>query len=96
MNILYGGIGGAVLLGLYTWAVFEWGQQSCEAKVMTVTVYEEKRQAEGVGQLKVAEVKRGQKIEEIKREVAAVPAPLGCDRADVGDLRVDRLGGVRD
>lgn len=95
MNYLYGGIAGAALLGLYTWAVFEWGKDSCEARVVTVTVYEEKRQAEEAGKLKVAEVKHEQRVKEIIRETAAVSAPLGCDRADIGDLRVERLGGVR-
>lgn len=95
MNYLYSGIAGALLLGLYTWGVFEWGKDSCEAKVVTVTVYEEKRQTEGVGQLKTGEVKRGQQIKEDLGKIAAAPAPQGCDRVDIGDLRVERLGGVR-
>ena len=91
MNYLYGGIAGAVLLALYTWGVFGWGKESCEAKVMTVTVYEEKRQAEGAGILKAGDIENGQKLEAAKRETRAAPAPLDCDRADIGDLRVDRL-----
>lgn len=95
MNWLYGGIAGVLLLGLYTWGVFEWGKDSCEAKVITLTVYEEKRQAEGVGQLKVGDIKHEQRVKNIIREAAAVAAPQDCDRADIGDLRVNALGGVR-
>jgi hypothetical protein len=96
MNKLYAAIAGAIILGLYTWAVFERGKESCEAKVEVATVKETSRQAEGAGELKTGDVKHGQQVEDTKRTVAATPAPQDCDRVDIGDLRVGTLGGVRD
>jgi len=88
---LYITIGAAALLGLYTWWVYGIGQDSIEAKVITVTVTEEARQDDAVGKLAVGDIKHEQQVKEVVDESNKTRAPQDCDLADIGDLRYDAL-----
>ena len=88
---LYIAIGAAALLGLYTWWIYGLGQDSIEAKVITVTVTEEARQGDAAGKLAVGDIKREQHVKEVVDESKKTRAPQDCDLADIGDLRYDAL-----
>lgn len=92
---LYLTIAAAVLLGLYTWWIYDLGQDSIEAKVITVTVKEDIRQSSAAGKLAVSDIKHEQQLKEKIDESKQARAPQGCNLVDIGDLRVDALGGVR-
>lgn len=95
MNRIYAAVGIAILVGLYTWWVFNLGVNSCEAKVDKITTTETIRQGGDVAQLTGAEVKHGTQVNEIIKYVRSKPSPQDCDKVDTGDDRVNALGGVR-
>ncbi len=95
MNKLYWALAGAALLALYTWWVYGLGMDSVETKVITITAKEDLRQTDASGKLAVGDAKHGQQLKEKIDESKQVRAPQDCDRTDIGDLRVDALGGVR-
>lgn len=96
MNKIYAAVGIAVLFGLYTWWVFNLGVNSCEAKVDKTTTTETIRQGGDVAQLTGAEVLHGEQVKGTIQYIRLKPAPQDCDKVDVGDDRVNALGGVRD
>ena len=78
MNRIYSAIAGAVAIAIYTWWIYGLGADSVKAKTQIATTVEEKRQADDVGELKVAEADHAPKIITRIKIVREAADPSGC------------------